>query len=220
MSGDPGRRLPGVQEGIFRPIAPYLRGPHHLLRPETRAFPPTPRSTRFARFSRLRGRRIRLRRGPCSHLPWRTARPATVNRVSHSFTGSPVRAACGLDFAHGMLRLSRGAAHVTVRAVQLAFRRHLDTTPMAYLRRVRLETLPPATPGCPPRRRHHGHRRRRSLGFRQPQPVRRPVPANLRTATQPHPARLNPEASKKFRTNGAAITPSVMTSAKVPPARI
>lgn len=31
------------------------------------------------------------------------------------------------------------AAFVTVRAVQLAFRRHLDTTPMMYLRRVRLE---------------------------------------------------------------------------------
>jgi AraC-like DNA-binding protein len=31
------------------------------------------------------------------------------------------------------------AAHVTPRALQLAFRRHLDTTPMAYLRRVRLE---------------------------------------------------------------------------------
>jgi AraC-like DNA-binding protein len=31
------------------------------------------------------------------------------------------------------------AARVTVRAVQLAFRRHLDTTPMAYLRRVRLD---------------------------------------------------------------------------------
>jgi AraC-like DNA-binding protein len=30
-------------------------------------------------------------------------------------------------------------AHVTIRAVQLAFRRHLDTTPMAYLRRVRLD---------------------------------------------------------------------------------
>lgn len=30
------------------------------------------------------------------------------------------------------------AAGVTVRAVQLAFRRHLDTTPMAYLRQVRL----------------------------------------------------------------------------------
>ncbi len=31
------------------------------------------------------------------------------------------------------------AAFVTVRAVQLAFRRHLDTTPLNYLRRVRLE---------------------------------------------------------------------------------
>jgi transcriptional regulator GlxA family with amidase domain len=31
------------------------------------------------------------------------------------------------------------AAYVTVRAVQLAFRRHLGTTPTAYLRRVRLE---------------------------------------------------------------------------------
>jgi AraC-like DNA-binding protein len=32
-----------------------------------------------------------------------------------------------------------GAAHTSIRAVQLAFRRHLDTTPMNYLRRVRLE---------------------------------------------------------------------------------
>jgi AraC-like DNA-binding protein len=31
------------------------------------------------------------------------------------------------------------AAHVTIRTVQLAFRRHLDTTPSAYLRRVRLD---------------------------------------------------------------------------------
>ncbi|GAA4545645.1 helix-turn-helix transcriptional regulator [Amycolatopsis samaneae] len=31
------------------------------------------------------------------------------------------------------------AAHVTIRAVQHAFRRHLDTTPMRYLRRARLE---------------------------------------------------------------------------------
>jgi AraC-like DNA-binding protein len=31
------------------------------------------------------------------------------------------------------------AAFVTIRAVQLAFRTHLDTTPMAYLRRVRLD---------------------------------------------------------------------------------
>lgn len=31
------------------------------------------------------------------------------------------------------------AAHITIRALQLAFRRHLDCTPTAYLRRVRLE---------------------------------------------------------------------------------
>jgi AraC-like DNA-binding protein len=31
------------------------------------------------------------------------------------------------------------ATHVTIRAVQLAFRRHLDTTPIRYLRRVRLD---------------------------------------------------------------------------------
>jgi AraC-like DNA-binding protein len=43
------------------------------------------------------------------------------------------------------------AAYVTVRAVQLAFRRGLDTTPLAYLRRVRLdrahEQLQAANPG-------------------------------------------------------------------------
>lgn len=33
------------------------------------------------------------------------------------------------------------ASHVTARALQLAFRRHLDTTPMAYVRRVRLQRL-------------------------------------------------------------------------------
>jgi AraC-like DNA-binding protein len=32
-----------------------------------------------------------------------------------------------------------GAAHVTIRAVQLAFRRHLGMTPLEYLRRVRLD---------------------------------------------------------------------------------
>jgi AraC-like DNA-binding protein len=31
------------------------------------------------------------------------------------------------------------AAHITLRAIELAFRRHLDTTPSAYLRRVRLD---------------------------------------------------------------------------------
>ena len=31
------------------------------------------------------------------------------------------------------------AAHVTIRALQLSFRRHLGCTPTVYLRRVRLE---------------------------------------------------------------------------------
>ncbi|MFG2638650.1 helix-turn-helix domain-containing protein [Streptomyces sp. NPDC048362] len=43
------------------------------------------------------------------------------------------------------------AAHVTVRALQYAFRRHLDTTPLAHLRRVRLahahQELASADPG-------------------------------------------------------------------------
>jgi len=43
------------------------------------------------------------------------------------------------------------AAHVSIRAIQLAFRRYLDTTPSAYLRRVRLDhahqQLSAASPG-------------------------------------------------------------------------
>jgi AraC-like DNA-binding protein len=42
------------------------------------------------------------------------------------------------DLDIGLVDIAR-AAYVTVRAVQLAFRRNLDTSPMAYLRRVRLE---------------------------------------------------------------------------------
>jgi len=38
----------------------------------------------------------------------------------------------------GIVDIAR-ACHVTIRAVQLAFRRHRETTPTAYLRRVRLE---------------------------------------------------------------------------------
>ncbi|MEU3839513.1 helix-turn-helix transcriptional regulator [Streptomyces sp. NPDC028635] len=44
------------------------------------------------------------------------------------------------DHAHQPLTVAEiaAAAHVTVRALQYAFRRHLDTTPLGYLRRVRL----------------------------------------------------------------------------------
>ena len=44
------------------------------------------------------------------------------------------------DLEIGVTDVAR-AAHVSVRALQLAFRRHLDTTPMAYLRRVRLDRV-------------------------------------------------------------------------------
>jgi len=71
------------------------------------------------------------------------ARPATLRRAI-SFID---------DNAHRDITLAdiAAAAHVTIRALQLAFRRHLDCTPTAYLRRVRLERahsqLSTAAPG-------------------------------------------------------------------------
>lgn len=59
------------------------------------------------------------------------AHPATVRRAAAFIEAHPDEPVTPADIAR--------AAHVTVRAVQLAFRRHLDTTPMAYLRRVRLD---------------------------------------------------------------------------------
>jgi AraC-like DNA-binding protein len=61
----------------------------------------------------------------------RDARPATLRRAI-----AYIEEHAGLDLTPAEIA---EAAHVSVRALQLAFRRHLDTTPMAYLRRVRLE---------------------------------------------------------------------------------
>jgi AraC-like DNA-binding protein len=61
----------------------------------------------------------------------RDARPATLQRAV-----SFIEANADIDIT--IADIAR-AAGVTVRAVQLAFRRHLDTTPAAYLRRVRLD---------------------------------------------------------------------------------
>jgi AraC-like DNA-binding protein len=59
------------------------------------------------------------------------AHPETVRRAA-SFIEANAHRNIGLaDIA--------GAARVTSRAVQLGFRRHLDTTPTAYLRRIRLD---------------------------------------------------------------------------------
>jgi AraC-like DNA-binding protein len=73
------------------------------------------------------------------HRQW----PATVDRAV-DFMES------GADLQIGVADVAR-AADVTPRALQLAFRRHLGTSPMAYLRRLRLELaradLTDAVPG-------------------------------------------------------------------------
>ena len=61
------------------------------------------------------------------------ATPVTVRRAVAYIEANP-------DLEIGVADVAR-AAHVSVRALQLAFRRHLDTTPMAYLRRVRMDRV-------------------------------------------------------------------------------
>ncbi|MFJ8912465.1 helix-turn-helix transcriptional regulator [Amycolatopsis sp. NPDC102389] len=61
----------------------------------------------------------------------RDAVPGTVRRGIAFLEANP-------DLDLGVADIAR-ACRVSVRALQLAFRRHLDTTPMAYLRRVRLD---------------------------------------------------------------------------------
>jgi AraC-like DNA-binding protein len=60
----------------------------------------------------------------------RDATPDTVRRAVAFIEANP-------DIDISLADIAR-AASVTPRALQLAFRRHLDTTPMAYLRQVRL----------------------------------------------------------------------------------
>lgn len=61
----------------------------------------------------------------------REAMPDTARRAIAFIESNP-------DRDIGLADIAR-AAHVTPRALQLAFRRHLDMTPMGYLRRVRLD---------------------------------------------------------------------------------
>ena len=62
---------------------------------------------------------------------WHDSSPATLSRAIAFID----------EHAHQDIALAdiAAAAHVTIRAVQLAFRRHLDITPSRYLRRVRLD---------------------------------------------------------------------------------
>ena len=61
----------------------------------------------------------------------RDAHPATLRRAISFIDDNAHRDISAADIA--------GSAHVTIRSLQLAFRRHLGSTPMAHLRRVRLE---------------------------------------------------------------------------------
>jgi len=58
------------------------------------------------------------------------------------------------EYAHQDITIAdiAAAAHVTIRAVQLAFHRHLDTTPTRYLRRVRLDHAHSQLLGADPER--------------------------------------------------------------------
>lgn len=70
------------------------------------------------------------------------ATPAAVRRAVAFMETNP-------DLEIGVADVAR-AAHVSVRALQLAFRRHLGTTPMAYLRRVRLDRVHAALAAADP----------------------------------------------------------------------
>ena len=61
----------------------------------------------------------------------RDAHPTALRRAVRYIDDNAHRDISARDIA--------AAAHVTIRTLQLAFHRHLDTTPTAYLRRVRLE---------------------------------------------------------------------------------
>ncbi|MEV6906848.1 helix-turn-helix transcriptional regulator [Amycolatopsis sp. NPDC051071] len=63
----------------------------------------------------------------------RDAAPEAVRRGIAFMEANP-------DLDLGVADIAR-ACRVSVRALQLAFRRHLDTTPMAYLRRIRLDRV-------------------------------------------------------------------------------
>ncbi|MEV0430888.1 AraC family transcriptional regulator [Micromonospora sp. NPDC050495] len=73
----------------------------------------------------------------CGAIP-----PSTTRRDTADAGDATLRRAIGYLEEHAHLDVSvaqvAAAARVSPRALQLAFRRHLDTTPMAYLRDIRL----------------------------------------------------------------------------------
>jgi AraC-like DNA-binding protein len=75
-------------------------------------------------------------------FPNNALRDPTPENRRDAHSGSLHRAVAFIDDnAHRNISASEiaAASYVNIRALQVAFRRHLDTTPMAYLRQVRLE---------------------------------------------------------------------------------
>lgn len=109
------------------------------------------------------------------------ARPALLRRAVAFIEGSAERDIALNDVADNI--------HVTPRALQYMFCKHLDMTPMEYLRRVRLHHAHPAAP----RRRsddHHVVHRGHAVGL----PARRAPPSEA----DGHTAHLSPA----FQMNG------------------
>lgn len=81
------------------------------------------------------------------------------------------------------------AGFVSVRTIQMAFRHHLHTTPMAYLRELRLHAAHDELDQMLRRRRLHGHRDRHRVGLQPSRPFRCGLPAPLRPIPAHHPQR-------------------------------
>ncbi|MEU7612530.1 hypothetical protein [Micromonospora sp. NPDC049204] len=78
------------------------------------------------------------------------------------------------------------------RALQLAFRRHHDTTPMRYVREVRLERAHRALRAADPTTGATVAIDRQTLGLHPPRTLQHRLPRRLRVQPQPHPAHLTP----------------------------
>ena len=139
---EPGRAPGPIRWTGFEPVSPaaaahwkntvsYLRG---LLANEEAAAQPL-----------IRGNAARLVAATALATFPNTAVTMPTAQDRHDATTVTVRRAIAFIEGHAHLDISladiASAANVSIRAVQFAFRRHLDTTPMAHLRAVRLDRV-------------------------------------------------------------------------------
>ncbi|HEX4247143.1 MAG TPA: helix-turn-helix transcriptional regulator [Pseudonocardia sp.] len=139
---EPGRAPGPIRWTGFRPASPssaahwqhtvnYLRG---LLANEEAAVQPL-----------IRGNAARLLAATALATFPNTAVVDPTAQERHDATTVTVRRAIAFIEEHAHVDISladiAAAANVSIRAVQFAFRRHLDTTPMAHVRAVRLDRV-------------------------------------------------------------------------------